>query len=135
MSEHHAADWPRQVADRVGRERQNSSCQRIKRWEKKAAEDQRGQSVVGCEVIPLERRSNRAGCCKPAGACSCAATTLGRQIMVDHGFASSLDGRLTSKIESDQLTSFAKNLVFLHRQSGRPSWQKTRKRNKRFARR
>src|SRR5207244_4587779 len=100
----------------IARACQTSSCQRIKRWEKKAAEDQRCQSVVGCEVIPLERRSNRAGCCKPAGACSCAAKILCRQIIVDHGCASSLDGRLTSKIESDQLTSFAKNLVFLHRQ-------------------
>src|SRR3989442_12934903 len=115
MSEHHAADWPRQVADRVGRERQNSSCQRIKRWEKKAVEDQRGQSVIGCEGIPLERRSNRAGCCKPAGACFCVATTtLCPQIMWAHGSASSPDGGFTSKIKLYQLNSLPKKLGISH---------------------
>src|SRR5689334_12319634 len=69
MPEEDSTDWSRHVSDGIRRERQNRSCQRIKRWEKKTIEDQRGERVVDGEVIPFEGRPHGTGCCKPAGAC------------------------------------------------------------------
>src|SRR6516165_7861850 len=72
MSEDYTAERPRDVTDGICRERQNDSCQRVKRWKKKTVEDQRGERVINCEIIPLERGAYRTGRRKPAGARSCA---------------------------------------------------------------
>ena len=71
MSKDNAAKWPRDVADGIGRERQNNSRHPIKGWKEEAIEDQRGKRVVDREIVPLERSPYGTCCRKPAFACPC----------------------------------------------------------------
>src|SRR5690606_41985628 len=60
VAEHHAADGPGQVPDRVGAERRDDGHRRVTRGKEHLRKDERGRRRVDEEVVELEDRSDPA---------------------------------------------------------------------------
>ena len=78
VAEYDATDRPGNIAHRVSGESQNRAHQWIERWEEYMVENQRGHDVVDGEIVPFQRRTDRAGRRKFAGIGRCGGTFCGR---------------------------------------------------------